>query len=770
MPAPMSPVHSRWLGIGCAVALVISIFALHHEVLLGGRVYHMDDAADGYYPAHVAIARAYREGHLPTWERGSWAGWPLNVDPYYGPFYPLSAIFWIVGAARGLGWTIAVHMVGAALGMLWLLRRRKLDWGPALLGAASYGLSSFMVERIRHIIFAEGMAWLPFVLVGVEGWLQTRSRRELALVALAAGMAVLCGALPLVPYFVILVLAYALPRWLKSAERRPAAIGLGVAAGVGALVACAQLVPTMAHVPLSPRALTTDYHFAASYAWPEWKYLVTLVAPDTFGSEAKGAWFGAYNYWEMAGYYAGLVPLGLMLVGLFRRKPEIWALFGSALVAVVLAFGEKTPLHKLFFRFVPLFGTLRCPTRALILVIFAASLLGAEGLQWLLERPAARVRAIIGGAVALLGAGAAIWAVRQIVAVKLAPVELAERAALVQVGVVAALAGGLFAAWQAGKLRPQTGALLLAALTLGDLLWVDAHHVQPRPGDWAQGTDRFAAVDWLLAQHPTDRFVPAAQGPFRLHNVGMTYGLESAGGYDSVSVWRYVNLLQIINTGAPYPHDKLVDDLAAGTIKRFFSPLVDLLNVRWAIAPSPPAADWVERFRNDGLPHARHEAVWDPQLRVYENPHVMPRAFVVYRAETVADDAAAARKLARLDPRKLALVDRAPEPPPAGDDRPLTPARITLAERQRLVIEAEPTAPGILVVSETHYPGWSVTVDGRPAPLLRADYALRGVALPAGHHTVEMRFTSRPTVYGLMLSLVGLLGLAGLVARRRVLK
>ena len=44
----------------------------------------------------------------------------------------LSAIFWIFGAARGLGWTIALHMIGAALGMLWLLRRRKLDWGPAL--------------------------------------------------------------------------------------------------------------------------------------------------------------------------------------------------------------------------------------------------------------------------------------------------------------------------------------------------------------------------------------------------------------------------------------------------------------------------------------------------------------------------------------------------------------------------------------------------------------------------------------------------------------
>jgi hypothetical protein len=289
--------------------------------------------------------------------------------------------------------------------------------------------------------------------------------------------------------------------------------------------------------------------------------------------------------------------------------------------------------------------------------------------------------------------------------------------------------------------------------------------VQPRPGDWARGTDEFAAVDWLKAQHPRDRFIPASQGPFRLHNAGMTYGLESAGGYDSVSVWRYVELLQIINTGAPYPHKALRDDLAAGVIKRFGSPLIDLLNVRWAIAPVAPGAEWMERFHPTGAPHARHEPVWDAQLKVYENPHVLPRAFVVYKAE-VSDEP---RRLLTLDPRKLALLDRPPQPPPSSDDRPLTPARVTTFERQHLVIEADTPAAGILVVSETHYPGWSVTLDGKPAELLRADYALRGVALPAGKHVVEMRFTSRPTELGLGLSLLGLVGL-GLLFRRRVIK
>src|SRR5262249_29011975 len=127
-------------------------------------------------------------------------------------------------------------------------------------------------------------------------------------------------------------------------------------------------------------------------------------------------------------------------------------------------------------------------------------------------------------------------------------------------------------------------------------------------------------------------------------------------------------------------------------------------------------------------------------------------------AQTPPDEAAA---LVTLDPRQRVILDRAPEPPPVSDHRPLVPAKVVAQERHRLVVEADTSAPGVLVVSDTWYPGWSVTVDGKPAPLLRADYAFRGVALGPGKHVVEMRFSSRPTQIGLALSALGLLVLVG---------
>lgn len=61
-------------------------------------------------------------------------------------------------------------------------------------------------------------------------------------------------------------------------------------------------------------------------------------------------------------------------------------------------------------------------------------------------------------------------------------------------------------------------------------------------------------------------------------------------------------------------------------------------------------------------------------------------------------------------------------------------------------------------MSDADYPGWEARVDGRPAPLLRADYAFRGVALPAGRHEVELRY--RPRALWAALAASGLAALA----------
>jgi len=104
--------------------------------------------------------------------------------------------------------------------------------------------------------------------------------------------------------------------------------------------------------------------------------------------------------------------------------------------------------------------------------------------------------------------------------------------------------------------------------------------------------------------------------------------------------------------------------------------------------------------------------------------------------------------------------------PPAGTDEAGT-AHLTSFEPNRLRLQAEIRRPSFLVLSEVYYPGWEALVDGKPAPLLRADYVLRAVPLMPGEHSVELRFRSRTFLWGLAISALGLAGIACLFARPR---
>jgi uncharacterized membrane protein YfhO len=87
-------------------------------------------------------------------------------------------------------------------------------------------------------------------------------------------------------------------------------------------------------------------------------------------------------------------------------------------------------------------------------------------------------------------------------------------------------------------------------------------------------------------------------------------------------------------------------------------------------------------------------------------------------------------------------------------------------EPARIDIQVRAAAPALLVLSDLFYPGWEATVDGRPAEILRANYAMRALAIPKGAH--EVRFLYRPASFraGVAASAAGCLALACLVSWR----
>jgi len=79
-----------------------------------------------------------------------------------------------------------------------------------------------------------------------------------------------------------------------------------------------------------------------------------------------------------------------------------------------------------------------------------------------------------------------------------------------------------------------------------------------------------------------------------------------------------------------------------------------------------------------------------------------------------------------------------------------------------VVIQADMSCRGMVILSETFFPGWEATVDGKPAKVCEAYTALRGVVAEAGRRRIEMRYRPKSVYLGGALTLAGLLG-AGLL-------
>jgi uncharacterized membrane protein YfhO len=95
--------------------------------------------------------------------------------------------------------------------------------------------------------------------------------------------------------------------------------------------------------------------------------------------------------------------------------------------------------------------------------------------------------------------------------------------------------------------------------------------------------------------------------------------------------------------------------------------------------------------------------------------------------------------------------------PPARIEHPRQCGGEDVVEiRARNRFEVRAACPGVLVVSQTWFPGWTALVDARPAKVHQVHGALQGVELDSGHHTIELRYRPASACLGAFGSLLGL--------------
>ena len=161
--------------------------------------------------------------------------------------------------------------------------------------------------------------------------------------------------------------------------------------------------------------------------------------------------------------------------------------------------------------------------------------------------------------------------------------------------------------------------------------------------------------------------------------------------------------------------------------------------------------------------------VYDDEVRIYENSDALPRAFVVHRVEEAADGEAALARMQQqdFDPAGFAVVEGAipasvweeVAEAPESDRSQVT---ITQYEDNRVELEARMENAGLVLLTDTYYPGWKVYVDGKRAELYPTDYLFRGVFVSEGEHKIEFVYDPASFKIGVAISVAALLALLGL--------
>ncbi len=750
---------------------------------------HSDQYIAGY-PYREFAARMLRAGEgFPQWSPYLQGGLPYVAAMHGDIFYPTFLLRLILPTDVAMTWGFVVHTMLAGIFTIGFLRAVGFGLLPASVGGVAYMLSgqlaSFPSPGHDGKLFVSTL--LPLTL-----WLLVRGIRDgrqwaWGLLAIVVGLGVLSPHPQLLQYLLLTAGAFALFIAFKPDAVMPAAgvhtashpaggsavaasdprttrftrLGIALGAiGLGFVIGAVQYLPVSEYVAWSPRAGGTGYDHATSYSMPI-EETINMWLPQFSG--ILDAYWGA-NRIHFHSEYLGVAVILLAVAGLSggvhrHARAHAWFWLGTAIVTLFWAWGGNTPFYQLVYRLVPGTTYFRAPSTILYVVSFATAMLAAFGAERLLAGRLG-MRFVIGAATAgvltgVLATAGFFTRIAEAVMWNAAVVPLidANAPAVVaggwRVALVALAVAALAALSFQRRLPARTvGFALLAVVTL-DLWSIGRHYwLFSDRAERLYGTD--AAIDYIKAQDQPGRVLAleldgggtVRRDPFLGGSALMAHDVRNVLGYQGNELGRYRRLIQTAGTGILSN-----PNVWALTNTRYFYtnyPEVPFEGTERLAGPTQNAAgSTVHLYRMPG----ENPYAWVVPVRVKADDEstlatVLDPRFDLTRAVLFADDAA-------VDAPAADRISALPEPL-------LVSARVTryAPGAVDLVLEGDVPDGATLVVSENYYPGWRAEVDGREAPIGRADYVITGVVLPAGARAVSLRFENSKNATGQLVTLL----------------
>ena len=745
------PANWRGWGVDLAVLAGAALLFFHRAALLDGAFF-VQDAMVQNYPFRHFFGQALGRGELPLWAAAINCGFPLFAEGQAGPLYPLNVLAaLLLPTYAALSYGVIVHIWLAGAGTYLFLRLLGCMRAAALTGGLAFALSGFLVIRAMSPNYLAACAWLPWLFLLIELSLRRRRPQYLLLAAGVVGLQSLAGHPQAMVYGLGAALLYGVyGGWVRAASWPYWALLAGVPL-VGGALAAVQLVPTAELVQVSARGGGLPWERFVQMSLPP-ERLLTLLLPNFFGNSGTGSYWGreAGFFIQLCGYM-GVVPLLLALVaGVERsRRPTLffWALAGAGLI---LSLGRFTSLFHLLYQ-IPGLDFFRIPTRFLQWFAFATAVLAGLGLDQLLRSAGGRRRwawAWIGGLV-LIGAAAAVginfpvlvggpeallhsggdWLVRY---------RADLRADILRAGALL-----IAATWLLIGRPTRLAAWLVPLLVVADLYSFGGRFngvVDPAVYQSVPASARAILED-------VDDDSQGASVPPRLLSLvaekNSTYDWHAGWVHDRASYVGYPETLRMY-TGSQYGLANALPGWSPLHLQRHWEFIrgylgfMDVAAIQYLVDSRP-----VER---GGL-----DLVHEGEVLVYRNRAVPPRAYFAAEYRILPRSEEALRfmrsKAFRAGRHVVLAADPPVRPVRSGGDPRIVHYRDEVVE-----IEIAGGGGGVLVLSDTFYPGWRVYTDGREQPVLRANHVFRAVAVPPGTRRVVFRYQPSSFIWGLSIS------------------
>ena len=662
------------------------------------------------------------------------------------------------------------------LGMYVLLLSLQVRPIFSIAGAIAFSFNTYNLLSLEagHNAKIWAVCLIPLILAGIHLAFDRKRILGAALLALGLLLQLKFNHLQITYYTLIISVIYVIVRLVFDWKKEGIG-GLSKTIGflvIGAVLAVGgnlgRLATALEYSPYSTRGKATletasagldkDYAFGWSNGIME---TLTLVVPDFYGggsntplpkdsasekalraqgidaAQINGFVKGAPTYWGDQPFtggpiYGSVILVFLAVLGIWAAPKESLITFGTIIVlSLMLSWGKNLAwFNYLLFDILPGYNKFRAVSMALGMTLFAVPVLGMISLERLAKTKELKPLLISGGIVAGLtlilavaagaffrfeGAADGNFPDWLVTALKTDRKNMLSASAWKSFAFVA-LSIGLIYFYLKGKISELIlGAGLIALITI-DVWTINRRYLNEESFQGNPSRQFFAET-------PAEQSIAQDKGYFRVLPLteGLTQGartsyrFNSLGGYHGAKLRRYQDL---VDNRLQFELQEFVKKAQDGTFDWQATGTINMLNTKYLIAGN----------ETNG---------------VFENPEANGPAWVPSEIITVSTNQEEMDQLAKLNTKTQATLNASEFGSVKAGSGQVT---LTANSPNELKYQAEMTQGGLAVFSEIHYPtGWTATIDGQEAKILRVNYLLRGLEIPQGSH--EIVFTFAPTSY-----------------------